>query len=83
MEYLVFILDLFEDVLRKGVCAVYNLDTPHDFSDFLAYRWEFRSLFNVTIADVELLVRASYEVRTTWPIGRLLEADLQPPGRSA
>ena len=74
LDYLEFIIDLVEDVLRKGVCAIYNFDTAPDFSDFLAYLREFRKVFKVTIADIELLVRATYEVRTTCPIGRMLEA---------
>ena len=75
LGYLLFILDLFEDVLRKGVCAIYNLDTAHDFSEFLAYLRAFRKVFNATIAHIELLVRVSYEVSNTNPIGWMLEED--------
>ena len=50
--YLEFILDLLEDVLRKGVCAIYNLDTAHDFSEFLPFLRAFRKVFNATIAHI-------------------------------
>ena len=75
LDYLEFIPDLVEDVLRKGVCAIYNLDTAPDFSDFLAYLREFRKVFNETIDDIEQLVRAADAVITSCPIGRMLEAE--------
>ena len=75
LDLLEVILKLVEDVLRKAVVASHNLDTVHDFSDFFAYLREFRNVFNETIADIELLVRTTYEVSTSCPIVRMLEAD--------
>ena len=75
LDLLGVILDLVQGVLRKASVASHSLDTVHDFSDFLAYLREFRKVFNETIADIELLVRTTYEVSTSCPIVRMLEAD--------
>ena len=75
LHLLGIILDLVQGVLRKASVASHSLDTVHDFPDFLAYLREFRKVFNETIADIELLVRASDAVSTSCPIGRMLEAE--------